>query len=66
VRELAGGGFIAHQRNAVLVGGTGTGRTHFAIAFAATAIMRKPALAPSPQAQPAPTARALIAQSVER
>jgi DNA replication protein DnaC len=44
VRDLAGGGFIAHQRNAVLVGGTGTGRTHFAIAFAATAIMRKPAL----------------------
>jgi hypothetical protein len=22
VRDLAGGGFIAHQRNAVLVGGT--------------------------------------------
>ena len=28
VRDLAGGGFIAQQRNAVLVGGTGTGKTH--------------------------------------
>src|SRR6201997_3200384 len=34
VRDLAGGGFIAHQRNAVLVGGTGTGKTHLAIAIA--------------------------------
>src|SRR5205814_8319758 len=31
VRDLAGGGFIAQQRNAVLVGGTGTGKTHLAI-----------------------------------
>ena len=29
VNELAGGGFIAQQRNVVLVGGTGTGKTHF-------------------------------------
>jgi DNA replication protein DnaC len=28
VNDLAGGGFIAQQRNAVLVGGTGTGKTH--------------------------------------
>ena len=27
VNELAGGGFIAQQRNVVLVGGTGTGKT---------------------------------------
>ena len=33
VRELAGGDFIAQQRNAVLVGGTGTGKTHLAIAI---------------------------------
>jgi DNA replication protein DnaC len=33
VRELASGGFLAHQRNAVLVGGTGTGKTHLAIAI---------------------------------
>ena len=33
VRELATGGFVASQRNAVLAGGTGTGKTHFAIAI---------------------------------
>jgi DNA replication protein DnaC len=36
--DLAGGGFIAHQRNAVLVGGTGTGKTHLAIAIARSCI----------------------------
>ena len=34
VRELASGGFIADQRNVVLVGGTGTGKTHLAIGIA--------------------------------
>ena len=38
VRDLAGGGFIAQQRNAVLVGGTGTGKTHLAIAMARSCI----------------------------
>jgi len=34
VRDLATGDFLAHQRNVVLVGGTGTGKTHLAIAIA--------------------------------
>ncbi len=38
VRELASGGFLAQQRNAVLVGGTGTGKTHLAIAIARSCI----------------------------
>jgi len=38
VRGLAGGGFLAQQRNAVLVGGTGTGKTHLAIAIARSCI----------------------------
>jgi len=38
VRDLASGGFIAQQRNLVLVGGTGTGKTHLAIAIARSCI----------------------------
>ena len=38
VRDLAGGGFLAQQRNVVLVGGTGTGKTHLAIAIARNCI----------------------------
>src|SRR3954449_8326097 len=34
VRDLAGGGFLDEQRNAVLIGGTGTGKSHLAIAIA--------------------------------
>src|SRR6266700_2024012 len=36
--DLAGGGFIVQQRNVVLVGGTGTGKTHLAIAVARSCI----------------------------
>ena len=38
VRDLAGGAFLAQQRNVVLVGGTGTGNTHLAIAIARSCI----------------------------
>ena len=38
VRDLAGGAFLAQRRNAVLVGGTGTGKTHLAIAIARSCI----------------------------
>ena len=34
VKDLATGGFVADQRNVVLVGGTGTGKSHLAIAIA--------------------------------
>ncbi len=38
VRELHGGGFLAIQRNAVLIGGTGTGKSHLAIAIGANCV----------------------------
>ncbi len=34
IRDLASSNFLDHQRNVVLVGGTGTGKTHLAIAVA--------------------------------
>ena len=39
VRELATGGFMAAQRNAVLVGGTGTCKTHLAIAIGRACVL---------------------------
>ena len=38
VRESAVGGFLANQRNAVLIGGTGTGKSHLAVAIARACI----------------------------
>ena len=38
VRDLAGGGFLAQQRNLVLIGGTGTGKTHLAVGIARACI----------------------------
>ncbi len=38
VNDLAAGSFLAQQRNVVLIGGTGTGKTHLAIAIARSCI----------------------------
>jgi DNA replication protein DnaC len=38
VKDLVSGEFMAHERNAVFIGGTGTGKTHLAIAIARACI----------------------------
>ena len=38
VQELATGAFLAQQRNAVFIGGTGTGKTHLSVAIARSCI----------------------------
>jgi DNA replication protein DnaC len=38
IRDLASGAFLTEQRNAVLIGGTGTGKSHLAIAIARACI----------------------------
>jgi DNA replication protein DnaC len=38
VRDLAGGDFLEQQRNVVLIGGTGTGKSHLAVAMARACI----------------------------
>lgn len=38
VRDLAGGAFLEQQRNLVLVGGTGAGKTHLAVGIAGACI----------------------------
>jgi len=38
VRDLAAGNFLAHERNVVMIGGTGTGKTHLAIAITANVV----------------------------
>ena len=40
IQELATGGFLEGQRNVVLVGGTGTGKTHLAVAVARSCIRK--------------------------
>ena len=39
-RTLASGEFLSEQRNAILIGGTGTGKSHLAIAIAGGCIRR--------------------------
>ena len=46
IRELAQGAFIDARRNLILIGGTGTGKTHLAIAIA-TSVIRSRARAGS-------------------
>jgi hypothetical protein len=60
VRDLAGGGFLEQQRNVVLIGGTGTGKTHTAIAIARACIRRgaRGRWSTSSRRRPAPAARA--------
>ncbi len=38
IRDLAAGDFLDHQRNLVLIGGTGTSKTHLAVAIARACI----------------------------
>lgn len=38
IRDLAGGDFLDHQRNLVLIGGTGTGKTHLSVSIARACI----------------------------
>ena len=40
IQELTGGGFLEAKRNIVLVGGTGTGKTHLAVAIARSCIRK--------------------------
>jgi len=40
VREIATGGFHREQRNAVLIGGTGTGKSHLSVAIARACVRR--------------------------
>ena len=40
VRDLTSGEFLEHQRNVVLIGGTGTGKSHLAVSIARACIRR--------------------------
>lgn len=67
VRDLAGGGFLAQQRNLVLIGGTGTGKSHLAVGIARACIrggargrfFNSSISSTSSRPRPAPAARAV-------
>ena len=40
IRDLASGDFLDHQRNLVLIGGTGTGKTHLSVSIARACIRK--------------------------
>ncbi|AUQ68348.1 putative insertion sequence ATP binding protein (plasmid) [Phaeobacter inhibens] len=40
MRDLAAGGFLEQQRNVVLIGDTGTGKSHLAVSIARACIWR--------------------------
>ena len=64
VRDLAGGGFITQQRNAVFVGGTGTGKSHAVIAIARSCIRAGAAAASSPPSISSTSSKQRRAQGV--
>ena len=59
IRDLASGVFLAEQRNAVLIGGTGTGKSHLAI------VLRGPASAAAPGAASIPSSISSIGWRVK-
>ncbi len=40
IRDLYGGDFLKHTRNVIFIGGTGTGKTHLAVAIASQCVKR--------------------------
>ena len=54
VRDLAGGDFLEHQRNVVLIGGPGTGKSHLAVAITRPASEAESAAASSTSSSATP------------
>ena len=65
VRDLAAGDFLTEQRNVVLIGGTGTGKTHLAIAIARALIRAAPVAASSTSSTSSTASRARRAKDAK-